>query len=327
MIGGGTGTQNVLRGLRDINVDPTSLMTMADDGGSNQVVRDDFGLLPTSGIRQALVGLSKQDGLLKELFEYRFTKGEGLAGMTFGNVFLIAATDILGSLDAAIRETSGLLSVEGKILPISNDDVRLVATYEDGTEVRGEHHIDEPEHDGKLRIVGLRTEPKATITEDARAAIRSSKVVILGPGDLYTNTVAALVVDGVVDELKQTPAQIAFILNLMTKYGEAYDYTASDYLRDLDHYLPLSEVDVVLVNSDTDFPSEVLQKYHKEQAVPVVDDLDQASLPASTRVIRTPLLSDRIARPQPGDAMKRSMIRHDPERLGEVIMQLINMQG
>lgn len=152
VIGGGTGTYTVLSGIRDYSVHVSALLTMVDDGGSNKVLRDEFGLLPTSGVRLALVALSTKSSLLRKLFMYRFSKGRGISGMTFGNLFLAAVADIEGSQEQAIKQTAELLSVKGEILPISYDHVRLVAFYENGMKVVGEHVIDEARYDGTQKI-------------------------------------------------------------------------------------------------------------------------------------------------------------------------------
>lgn len=323
VIGGGTGTYTVLSALKNKNYDLTALLTMVDDGGSNKILRDEFGLLPTSGVRLAMVALSSKPSLLRELFLYRYHQGQGISGMTFGNLFLAAVTDIVGSQEKAIEQTSDILKVKGKILPISHEDVRLVANYEDGTEVVGEHRIDEPEHDGKLKIVKLFTRPEATITEKARQAILEADAIILGPGDFYTNTVANLVVGGVVDALVESKANIIFMMNLMTKYGEAYNYSASMYLEDLKQYMPVERINIVVLNADMSLPSATLEKYEEEHSIPVVDDLDSYDLPKNIKVVRAPVLLGKEIEPQKGDVLKRSMIRHDPKKIAKTLSEII----
>lgn len=326
VIGGGTGTFTVLSALRLKHYHPTALITMVDDGGSNKVLRDEFGLLPTSGVRLALVALSSKPSLLRELFLYRFHKGSGISGMTFGNLFLAAVSDIAGSQEKAIEQTSELLAVKGRVLPISYDDVRLVAQYENGLEVVGEHNIDEPQHDGTLRIKKLSTRPTARISEHAKEAIRAADTIILGPGDFYMNTIANLVVQGVVDAIKESAAHVIFILNLMSKYGEAYNYKASDYLTDLGEYVPIARVNTILINNDTAYPKNALEKYEKERAVPVIDDLDTLSIPSTTHVVQAPVLLRKEVEAQKGDTLKRSMIRHDTKKLAKVLAEIIEME-
>ncbi len=324
VIGGGTGTFAVLNALRDQDVDITALMTMVDDGGSNKVLRDEFGLLPTSGIRLAMVALSKKSVLLRDLFLYRFHQGTGIAGMTFGNLFLAAMADILESQEKAIEETSKFLAVKGRVLPISYDDVRLIAKYEDGSEVIGEHMIDEPEHDGKLRIIGMRTDPVAKVSEQARLAIVNADVIIFGPGDFFTNTVANLIIEGVPEAVAESKAKIIFVMNLMTKYGETYGYKASDYVKEMVHYLPSTRLDHIIINENTHFPEDVLLKYQEEHAAPVADDLAESGLESDIKVHRASLFSSAIVNSQKGDIIKRSMIRHDIKKLSDSLMEVIS---
>ena len=323
VIGGGTGTYTILSALKDKNVKVTALMTMVDDGGSNKVLRDEFGLLPTSGIRLAMVALSAEQSLMRDLFVYRFHQGNGISGMTFGNLFLAAMADITGSQEKAIEATAKFLNVRGEILPISYDNVQLVAQYEDGTRVIGEHYIDEPEHDGKLRITNMWTEPKATINPQARTAIQSADLIILGPGDFYTNTIANLVIHGVPEAIMQSQGKLVFVTNLMTKYGDAYQYRASDYIRDLSKYIPASRLNVVIINNDEAFPVAAIQKYREEHSEPVKNDLSSKTINPSVQIMQKPLLSATIIDMQKGDRVKRSMIRHDSEKLAQAIMEIL----
>lgn len=323
VIGGGTGTFMVLSSLRDKPFELSALLTMVDDGGSNKILRDEFGLLPTSGVRLAMVALSKKPGLLRELFTYRFHKGNGISGMTFGNLFLAAVTDIVGSQEKAIEQTCDLLGVKGKILPISYEDVRLVARYENGLEVVGEHAIDEPNHDGKLKITELFTRPKASISPKAKESILAADTIILGPGDFYTNTIANLIIDGAVGAIKQSSARLIFIMNLMTKYGEAYNYKAGDYCTDLDRYLPIERVNTIVINNDEEYPQEALKKYAEEHSIPVKDNLRSYKLPSSINIVRAPIISREVVQTQKGDVLKRSMIRHDSKKLAKTLSSII----
>lgn len=324
VVGGGTGTFTVLRGLKELanGIDISAVVTMADDGGSNKILRDEFGLLPTSGIRQAIVALSADEGLMRELFTYRYYQGKGISGMTFGNLFMAALSDILKSQKNGIEETCELLQVKGQILPVSYDDVRLFAKYEDGTEVLGEHMIDDPsEKLAKQKIVEFRTVPSSKIDKEARSILESADLIVIGPGDLYTNTVANLVVEGVVDAIKNSKGKVVFVMNLMTKLGEAYEYKSSDFLDDLGRYLPLENVDYVLVNSDYDFDPFLLKAYKKEYAKPVEDDL--SDFYKGIKVVREGVLSHSNIKKQKGDSMKRSMVRHDSNKLAKVLEELV----
>lgn len=324
IIGGGTGSYTVASGLSSSRAYVSMLMTMVDEGGSNRVIRDEFGLLPTSGIRQAIVALSKNKTVLRKLFTYRFHKGgEGLGGMTFGNLFMAAMADIMGSQKKGIEETCKLLQVEGKILPVSYDNVRLVAKYEDGTEVVGEHNIDVPDHKSGLKITSLETRPQARIDEEARAAILTADLIILGPGDFYTNTVANLIVEGVVPALGESKGKVMFVANLMDSPSEAPGYRLSDFFNDLKKYMPLERIDYVLVNNNLSFPKAALEAYEKENAHPIEDDLKENMIQPGVKIVRTDLLSDQVPVKAKGDNLSRSMIRHDPEKLNKAIIDLI----
>ncbi len=314
VLGGGTGTFVVLQALKRLPVFSTAILTMVDDGGSNRVMRDQLGLLPTSGICQAITALSDEESLLRELFTYRFHKGDGLSGMRFGNLFIAAVTDIVGSQRQAIKDTLHLLKVRGDILPVSFDDVRLVAEYEDGSQVVGEHFIDEPDHDGRLRIRRLWTEPEAQLSEDARQALAEADFIIFGPGDFYTNTVANFVVKGLPEAVRSSKAHKMFFANLMTKYGETYGFTLENYLQEIDRYYGLDGLNSIIVNNNQNFPEGVLEHYAKQHSVPVVDDISDSHL-ENGHIYRVDLLSDEVTATVAGDTLARSMLRHDPEKI------------
>lgn len=328
VIGGGTGTYTVLRGLKKYqDIDISAVVTMADDGGSNKILRDEFGLLPTSGVRQCMVALSENEGLLRKLFSYRYYQGVGISGMTFGNLFMAAVSDITGSQREAIKQTAQLLDVRGKILPVSYETVSLLATYADGTEVLGEHGIDVGRGTtGRERIVSFRTIPQVTIDSEAERAIREADLIVLGPGDLYTNTVANLVIKGVTEAINKSYAKLAFVMNVMTKRGESYGYRASDYLSDLGRYLPLSRLTHVVINTDRTIEASIERAYKKEEAEWVLDDLEglkSVEGKAKFIVIREKLLAKGKIKKEKGDQLTRSMVRHDSDKLAKVLTDLL----
>ncbi len=324
IIGGGTGSYVVASGLSSAPVHITMLMTMVDDGGSNRIIRDEFGLLPTSGIRQAIVALSENKTVLRKLFTYRYSKGgKGLDGMTFGNLFMAAMADIMGSQKKGIEETCRLLQVRGDIFPISYDNVRLVAEYENGKKVIGEHNIDVPKYPGS-RIKNLTTTPKAKINKEAEKAILDADLIIIGPGGFYTNTIADLVVDGVVGALNNTKGKIMFIGNLMNSMSETPYYSLSDFFEDLKKYMPLTLFDYVLVNNNTNYPKAALRAYAEMDNFPIEDDLKIGQVNPNVRIIRTDLLSDKLPKKEKGDKLFRSIIRHDSNKLRKAILKVVD---
>lgn len=320
-IGGGTGTFVALRGLKVYPVHLSAIVTMSDSGGSNKRIRDEFGLLPTSDIRQCFVALSEENGgvgLLRKLFMYRFEKGRGITGMTFGNLFMAALSDILGSQKAAIAQTGKVLRIRGTVIPVSYTDTNLYAEYENGHVVGEEHLIDQPTHDGRLKITNVYLRPKANANPDALEAIKKADVIVLGPGDLYTSLIPNLLVGGMTDAIRQSKAKKLYILNLMTKFGQTFGFKASDHVRSLEQFIGGS-VDYVLVNN-TKLPTRALGAYEKDHEYPVSDDL------AGTRmlhVVRADLASRALVKPPKSDILVRSLIRHDSEKLAREIMNIV----
>lgn len=320
-IGGGTGTFVTLSGLKSYPYNLSAIVTMSDSGGSNKRIRDEFGLLPTSDIRQCLIALSAEKGrtgILRKLFMYRFEKGEGISGMTFGNLFMAALSDISGSQEDAIKQTSKVLRINGTVIPVSYTDTNLFATYENGQTVPEEHLIDEPEHDGTLRITNLYLKPKAEANPEALEAIKKADLIVLGPGDLYTSLLPNLLVQEVGEAIQKSSAKKVYVLNLMTKWGQTYNYSALDHIHVLEKYIGKS-LDYVLVNSAL-FPQSILKKYKDMKEYPVVDDLPQK---AYYRVIRKPIIGQAIVEKNSSDALVRSLIRHDSDRLAEELTKLV----
>ncbi len=320
VIGGGTGTFSVLSGLKAHadRLDIAAVITMADSGGSTGKLRDEFGYLPVGDVRMALVALA-DEGLadqaeLRRLFLHRFEKGGmNLAGHNFGSLLLVALTDIMGSEVEAVRFAGRLLRTKGVVLPVSTDDLTLVAEYADGVTVRGETHIDEPEPGrDQCRITDLRVEPHGTVTDEARRAIEEADMIVLGPGDLYTSVLAVCVVPGVAEAVQRSGAELVYISNLMSKFGQTTGMTVAECAGEVERYLGRS-LDRVIVNSAA-IPDELLARYEEEGEYPVRDD--------GTRSVEMyDVMSHATVARAAADTLKRSLVRHDPEKLATVILR------
>jgi uncharacterized cofD-like protein len=249
---------------------------------------------------------------------YRFEKGNGITGMTFGNLFMAALSDILGSQAEAIKQTSKVLRIAGSVIPVSFSKTNLFAQYEDGTTVAEEHLIDEPEHDGTLKIVDTYLKPRPRANPEAIKAIEQADVIVMGPGDLYTSLLPNLMVSGITSAIRKSSAKKIFVLNLMTKYGQTYNMTAADHVKAIEKYIG-KNLDTVIVN-DSGFPQAVLQKYKKLNEFPVVDDLPKTTY---YTVVRTNIISEKIAQKPKSDALVRSLIRHDDTKLATAIKALV----
>ena len=326
VIGGGTGIYPMLRGLKKYrDIDVTAVITMADSGGSTGRLRDDFGQLPVGDVRMALAALSadvdNHDELLRELFLYRFDKGEGLNGHNLGNLLLVALTDMLGSEVEALKAASRILRVRGRVLPVTEDRVHIVAAYDDGVVVEGEHDIDEPQTDrhGK-RIVELSTNPKATITPEVREAILSADLIVLGPGDLYTSLLANCVVEGVPEAIQESSAQFVYFTNLMTKEGQTHHMTAKAHIDEVLHYVGRPP-DTVVVNTAA-VPEDLLKRYAEAHQYPVEDDANEVAC----NVVRADLLDTEPVVKKAGDVLQRSLVRGDAVKMGKVVYDLLKQR-
>ena len=322
IIGGGTGTYIVLSGLNKYpKLDLSVIVSMMDSGGSNRVIRDEFGLLPTSDLRQCMVALSeeKPKELIRKLFTYRYNAGTGITGMTFGNLFMAALTDIYGSQEVAIEKTCEFLDVKGKILPVTYENTNLVALYDNGKQILGEHLIDEPEGDlCKHKIVELSVFPEASANPKAIAEIKKADMIILGPGDLYTSILPNLVIKGMAEAISDSHAKLVFILNLMTRYGQTNDYKASDFLSEIKKYLGKNP-DLVLVNNSK-IPVSAIGWYRKVGSKLVKDDLKAIK---NVKVVRNDFVHRKIYKKDTSDILTRSLVRHDPDKLARAIVALL----
>ncbi len=310
VIGGGTGTYTVLTALKERPVYLSAIVSMADDGGSTGILREEFGILPTGDVRRALVALSKHpDELLAKLFNYRFQEG-GLNGHNFGNLILTALERISGGFEKALAEASRLLAVEnGEVIPVTLSNVRLLAELEDGAVIKGETNIDIPKHDGELAINRIWLEPEAKANHKALKAIRQADLIVIGPGDLYTSVLPNLLVRGVSEEIAESKAKKVFVCNLTTKYGETHGFVAGDFLKVLENYLGEDVLDAVVMNDKTP-PESVLKRYRKERAFFVDPFFTREAGAKKIKIIKTDL------------TRKGELIRHDHEKLADVIMKL-----
>lgn len=311
-IGGGTGTYQVLLGLRKYPLDLTAVVTMSDSGGSSGRLRRDLGVLPPGDVRRALVALSGfrlRKNTMRELFEFRFNNGE-LAGHSLGNLLLVALTQITGREDLAISEAAKILELSGQVLPVTINETDLIAHLEDGTIIRGETNIDFREIKPEIPLKEVYLSPKAKVFPRAKKAILGADLIILGPGDLYTSIIPNLLVGGVCQAIARSKAKVVYICNLMTKRGETDGFAASDFIREIRKYLGKAgdRLSVVMVNTKLRLPTSVAKWYKKHKAEPV--KLDKKKIKGLKIIIGSFATSGKF-------------IRHDPQKIAKVIMRLV----
>jgi uncharacterized cofD-like protein len=322
VIGGGTGTFTVLSGLKHIpNIDISVIVSMMDSGGSNRVIRDEFGLLPTSDIRQCILALAStnSDQTIRDLFNYRYTQGTGISGMTFGNLFMAALTDILKSQEKAIKETCRIMDVKGKVIPVTFDNSQLVATYDNGVQVLGEHFIDEPTKKTiHHRITNLEVFPQAKINPEATKVIKEADLIILGPGDLFTSILCNVVVDGMAKKIANSKAKKLYIANIMTRFGQTDGFGLKEHIDEIEKYLGLGSLDYCLFNNPKKISAKAI-KWYKDNDVETVKN----NYLGSVKVISKELASTAYYKKSQSDKLTRSLVRHDSGKLAKAIIELL----
>ncbi len=316
VIGGGTGTFVVLSGLKDYPFDLSVVVNMMDSGGSTGRLRDQLGVLPPGDLRQCLVALSGASLLWRKLFLYRFEAGD-LKSHNFGNIFLSALEKVSKNYNEAIKTASFILQTKGKVIPVTFDKVHLVAKYFGGKILKGESKIDENKNP-RAKISEIYLEPSANANKEALKVLKKSDYIIIGPGDLYTSIVPVLLTTKIKDEIKKSKAKIIYIVNLMTKLGQTYNYKISDYLIELEKYLG-RKPDILLINNGK-IPKNIIKWYKKHEEEVVVDDLND-NFPG--KIIKENLLSSKIFEKVASDRLSRSVLRHSSKKLAKLINKII----
>ncbi len=317
-LGGGTGLSTLLRGLKEHvtrriedHVSPerpvadlAAIVTVTDDGGSSGRLRRENRILPPGDIRNCMVALSKDEALLGRLFQYRFHAGHGLIGHNFGNLFLAALTHVTGDFTEAIRVSSKVLAIRGRIFPSTLSNVHLVATLENGRVVHGETRITAsraPIKKLKLSTRGVRPLPKAV------EAIKQADLILLGPGSLYTSILPNLLIPEIASAIAKSKAPRVYIANLMTQPGETAGYALADHLRAIQKHVAHRVIDWIVANRQPVSP-EVARRYRAEGAEPVAVDAPELQK-LGFRVILDNLLEEH------------AVIRHNTRRLSRLLLE------
>ena len=259
---------NLLRGLKQYPLDITAIVTVCDDGKSTGILREEFNIPAVGDIRRVLVALSETEPLVMDLFNYRFNTSSDLDGHTVGNLLLTAASEIRGNLSDGIEALSKVMNLKGKVVPLTEDNVVLMADMEDGSIIEGEHHITET--NAKIKRVYYKEE--AVATKEALNAIKNADLILFSMGSLFTSIIPNLLIDEVVKEIENSKAKIMYVCNMMTQPGETDDFTVTDHVKALNGYLGKRKIDLVLANTGA-IDEEMARFYEtQEQKDPVVYD-------------------------------------------------------
>lgn len=316
VIGGGTGTYQVLVGLKKYPLELSAVVAMSDSGGSTGRLRREFQILPPGDIRRALIALSNlplAEKTLEQLFDFRFHSGKGLKGHSMGNLLLAALTQITGREDLAIKEAGKILAVSGFVYPVTLDKTNLVAVLENGKRIVGESKIDlrwQGEEQADVPIKQVYLQPRAKVFKEAWDALRAAELIVLGPGDLYTSVIPNLLVGGVTEAIFASRAKVALVVNLMTKPGETDKFTAADFVRAIKNYLgPASgKLSHILINTELPEDVKTLAWYLKYSSEPVKDDLGRIKEMKVVRGVFT---------------QRGELLRHDPAKLARALIKII----
>jgi uncharacterized cofD-like protein len=278
---------------------------VTDDGGSSGRLRREFDVLPPGDIRNCMVALSEDSTLLSRLFQYRFQAGRGLKGHSFGNLFLMALTQVMGDFPEAVRTSSEVLNIAGRIYPATAANVALEAVLEDGSKVVGETRISR----SRQRIKSVRLLPRdAKPLPEALAAIAEADVVTLGPGSLFTSVIPNLLVDGITPSIRRSQAVKAYFVNLMWQPGETSKYRASDHIRAIHRHARGQLIDYAVINIRP-ITSALKKRYAREEALPVENNIDQL-FKMGLKVVAGNLIGGK------------DKVRHDPSATAAVVVKL-----
>ena len=317
-MGGGTGLSTVLAGLKRFNpaegsaarprslvVDLAAIVTVSDDGGSSGRLRREFDILAPGDIRNCMVALAEDEALLSRLFQHRFSSGKGLAGHSFGNLFLTALTAVSGDFQQAVQFSSEVLAVRGRIFPSTLTNVELEARLEGGRSVRGESRITE----SRGAVKSIRLKPRRCVPlPESLAAIAEADLITIGPGSLYTSIIPNLLVEGIPEAIMDSRALKVYVCNLMWQPGETEHYSAADHVRAIYGHAPGLTFDYVVVSANR-IPAALRRRYARENALPVdVDTRDLENLGVK-------VLSEKLT-------AKGVIVRHDPDLMADLLVRL-----
>lgn len=303
VLGGGTGLSVLLHGLKNYTKNISAIVTVTDTGGSSGRLRDELDILPPGDIRNCLVALADSEPLMGDLFQYRFEGGEGLKGHNFGNLFITALSKITGDFERAVKESSRVLAIRGRVIPSTLEKVSLVGVFEDGAVKEGETNITD-RLKSNLKNMSLKPE-NCRASAEAINAIEDADLIIYGPGSLYTSVLPNLLIKDLLAKILESDALKIYVCNAMTQPGETTGYSFFDHVKVLLDHTDPRLINTCIVNIQ-DIPDELIKKYKEKGSQPVVQDHDRIS-ERGYEVVASELMS------------LDGQVRHDPEKLAKTI--------
>ncbi|MBO8157892.1 MAG: YvcK family protein [Bacillaceae bacterium] len=307
VIGGGTGMPVLLRGLKDYPISLSAIVTVADDGGSSGRLRSEMAIPAPGDIRKVIAAMSDAEPMILDLFEHRFTNGNGLSGHSLGNLLLAAMSTITGDFYRGMKEISRVLNVKGRIYPIANQSMYLHAEMEDGSIISGESNI--PKAKKKIKRVFLRPEHIEPLPE-AIEAIQKADLVVIAPGSLYTSILPNIIVPEIGKSLQMTKGKVVYVCNVMTQDGETNDYSASDHVQAIHDHVGASCIHSIVVHN-APISADIQKLYEQENAAPVAYDVEKL-LEMGVEIVEGDIV----------DASQQAL-RHDTGKIAKLLYSLI----
>lgn len=320
-IGGGTGHSTLLRALRQISgIHISAIVGMADSGGSSGVIREEQDMYPPGDIRLCLLALAQEESWWVDVCNYRFEDGF-LQGHVLGNIILSGLFKTTDNIQESIDKMAERLKVRGDVIPVTHDQIHLVAQLENGEELVSEDLIDSYRENGQYKILRAWLQPTAAITEQAYQAICEADYIICGPGDLYTSLIQNLLVKGMPEAIRESSAKKIYFSSLMTKYGQTNAMTLREQVETLQQYMDDS-FDFVIANKNYKFPKRVLKKYAAEKAEPLIFEEKLFQKVPYKIIVKNVLAQKTIARSKGDMLANRSMVRHDSEKMAKILERI-----
>lgn len=323
-IGGGTGSFTLLSGLKRFPVDISAIVSMADDGGSTGVLRDELGVLPPGDVRQCLVALSESSERLRELMNYRFDEG-GLAGHSFGNLFLSALEKVNGNFASGVEEAMDILKVRGEVIPVTEQNVSLSLRLLDGEILHGENDINQSRELQSRGIGKFGFSGRVRAYAKAISRVKQADMIVIGPGNLYCSLLPNLIIKDFAEAIRTSKAEVVYVANLTNKAGHTLGWDVDVYVREIERYIGKGRVDAVVWNAER-LDSALVRKYERSEGKGAIVGFNRDAVPGRTyRLVRADVVSRAVPKPEKSDkvAHTRAFIRHDPEKLARAIMFLL----
>lgn len=270
ILGGGTGTSTLVRGLKEFPVDISVVVSVCDDGSSTGKLREEFDIPAVGDLRKVIASLSNTEPLFEKLLEYRFNTTSDLNGHTVGNLLLAALCNITGNMSDGIESLSKVLKLKGRVLPLTEDNVILMGNMVDGSIVEGEHNITKANK--KIKNIYYKKVP--VVNNEVIKEIKNADMIILSMGSLYTSIACNLICDDVKNAIDESKGKILYVCNMFTQPGETDDFKVSNHINVLNSYLGKRKIDTVIANNGK-IPEDFLEKYRREEEKqPVLLDLE-----------------------------------------------------